>query len=113
MEVPFTRIHEHKHFAPWESHGKSIVLTEFSKETGVGDIPYYPKRLAADKELLAKYIEDAKQDQAVFFLGRLATYRYMDMDDVIAEALGFSKRYLEWKADPSLARPIFSNDHEI
>lgn len=112
MEVPFTRIHEHKHFAPWESHEKSIVLTEFSKETEADDIPYYPKRLTADKELLTKYLEDARQDEGVYFLGRLATYRYMDMDDVIAEALDFSKRYLTWKADSSLTRPVFPNDHE-
>jgi len=113
LEVPYTRIHEHKHFTPWESHAQSVVLTEFSKETETGDIPYYPKRLAVDKDLLAKYINDAKQDEGVYFLGRLATYRYMDMDDVIAEALDFSRRYLMWKIDSSLARPIFSNDHEV
>ena len=110
MEVPFTRIHEHKHFTPWESHEKTIVFTEFSKETGRGDIPYYPKRLNADKELLEQYMVDAWADHGVFFLGRLATYRYMDMDDVIAEALDFSARYLSWKADATLARPLFAND---
>jgi UDP-galactopyranose mutase len=113
MEVPYTRVHEHKHFAPWETHEKSIVLTEFSKETEANDIPYYPKRLAADKELLSKYIEDAQQDDGIYFLGRLATYRYMDMDDVIAEALDFSKRYLDWKKNPSQPRPKFGNDNEI
>lgn len=113
MEVPFTRIHEHKHFAPWESHEKSIVLTEFSKETEQGDIPYYPKRLTLDKELLAKYFEDARQDDGVYFLGRLATYRYMDMDDVISEALDFSRRYLAWRSDQSQPRPKFGNDSEL
>jgi UDP-galactopyranose mutase len=113
MEVPYTRVHEHKHFAPWETHEKSIVLTEFSKETEPYDIPYYPKRLAADREILSKYIEDAQQDDGIYFLGRLATYRYMDMDDVIAEALDFSKRYLDWKKTPSQPRPKFGNDNEI
>jgi UDP-galactopyranose mutase len=113
MEVPFTRIHEHKHFTPWETHEKSIVFTEFSKETEAGDIPYYPKRLEADKLLLAKYIDDARQDDGLYFLGRLATYRYMDMDDVIGEALDFSRRYLAWKKDSSLQRPKFGNDHEL
>ncbi len=110
MEVPFTRIHEHKHFTPWETHEKTIVLTEFSKETEYGDIPYYPKRLNADRHLLEQYRDDARADHGVFFLGRLATYRYMDMDDVISEALGFADRYLRWKADATLARPLFAND---
>jgi len=113
MDVPYTRIHEHKHFAPWETHEKSIALTEYSKETEDQDIPYYPKRLTADKELLSKYLEDARKDDGIYFLGRLATYRYMDMDDVIAEALDFSTRYLAWKNNPTLPRPKFGNDHEI
>jgi len=40
LEVPFTRRHAHKHFAPWEGHRKSLLFTEFSKETGDGDVPY-------------------------------------------------------------------------
>lgn len=112
-EVPYTRVHEHKHFAPWESHEQTIVFTEFSKETDGGDIPYYPKRLAHDKELLAKYLEEARADNGVSFLGRLATYRYMDMDDVIAEALAFSKRFLAWRSDRSLPKPKFGNDDEL
>jgi len=110
MEVPFTRIHEHKHFTPWEAHESTIVFTEFSKETGPSDIPYYPKRLDKDKKLLESYIQDAREDHGVFFLGRLATYRYMDMDEVIAEALECARRYLRWKADPSLPKPLFPDE---
>jgi UDP-galactopyranose mutase len=113
LEVSYTRISEHKHFAPWEQHEKSVVFTEYSKETEPGDTPYYPKRLQANKEMLAKYIADARQDDGVYFLGRLATYRYLDMDDVIAEALDFSKRYLAWRSDKSLPRPKFGNDNEL
>jgi UDP-galactopyranose mutase len=40
MEVPHTRIHEHKHFAPWERHERSVSFIETSKETGAGDVPY-------------------------------------------------------------------------
>jgi len=90
LEVPFTRIHEHKHFAPWEEHERTLVFKEFSKETAGGDIPYYPKRLSADKELLDRYIAEARQERRVSFLGRLATYRYMDMHQVIGEALDFA-----------------------
>lgn len=84
---PFTRVHEHKHFAPWEQHERSLLFTEYSKETEPGDIPYYPKRLAPDLELLASYQARAEQEANVTFLGRLATYRYLNMDAVIAEAL--------------------------
>jgi len=88
--VKYTRIHEHKHFTPWEQHDKTIYFKEFSKETVLNDIPYYPKRLSADMELLNIYVETAKKMHNVSFLGRLATYRYMDMHHVIAEALKFS-----------------------
>lgn len=53
--VPFTRIHEHKHFTPWETHEKTVAFREFSKETEPADTPYYPKRLAADLTLLRQY----------------------------------------------------------
>lgn len=95
LAVKYTRIHEHKHFAPWEEHEKSMLFVEYSKETEDDDIPYYPKRLDADKELLLRYAEMAKADEGVSFLGRLATYRYLDMHHVIAEALDFSNRFLE------------------
>lgn len=93
--VPWTRIAEHKHFAPWEQHARTLVFREFSKETGPDDIPYYPKRLAGDKEKLARYQLLAERETHVSFLGRLGTYRYLDMDVCIAEALALSKRLLE------------------
>jgi UDP-galactopyranose mutase len=89
-EEPFTRIHEHKHFMPWEEHERTLVFTEFSKETSIGDIPYYPKRLESDTGLLNRYLEEARQERHISFLGRLATYRYMDMHQVIGEALDFA-----------------------
>jgi UDP-galactopyranose mutase len=92
--VSHTRIHEHKHFAPWDTFDKTIVFREFSKETTKNDIPYYPKRLSSDISLLTKYIAHAKKDRKVAFLGRLATYRYMDMHHVIEEALVFSDKWL-------------------
>ncbi len=92
-EIPYTRIAEHKHFTPWESHSKTVYFKEFSTETGPGDIPYYPKRLNADKEMLEKYRKHAESQQHVSFLGRLATYRYMDMHHVIAEAIDFASAF--------------------
>jgi len=94
--VHWTRIHEHKHFTPWENHQKTIAFREFSKETSPSDIPYYPKRLSADVAILKRYralaespAATAKTGISVSFLGRLSTYRYMDMETVIGEALEF------------------------
>ncbi|HBE23010.1 MAG TPA: UDP-galactopyranose mutase [Verrucomicrobiales bacterium] len=88
-DVPFTRKIEHKHFAPWETHAGSVLYTEFSKETEADDTPYYPKRLSSDLLLLTKYQKRASELPNIHFLGRLATYRYMDMHQVIGEALDF------------------------
>ena len=90
MDVPYTRIHEHKHFAPWEKHDGTVYFKEFSKETRPYDPPYYPKRLAGDVNLLSKYIRLAKSEPATSFLGRLGTYRYLNMDEVIADSLDFA-----------------------
>jgi UDP-galactopyranose mutase len=92
--IPYTRITEHKYFTPWEQHQKTIVFKEFSKETGLNDIPYYPKRLKEDMILLHQYCQKANLLEKVSFLGRLATYRYMDMHHVIGEALAFSNLFL-------------------
>ncbi len=101
LSVKHTRIHEHKHFAPWECHEKTLAFVEFSKETEAGDIPYYPKRLEPDKARLAHYMEAASEAGGVSFLGRLATYRYMDMHQVIGEALDFSDLWLSARAGGS------------
>ena len=90
LSVPWTRIHEHKHFAPWETHARTVAFREYSRETAPDDLPYYPKRLTADKELLRRYRALAAKASGVSFLGRLATYRYMDMETVIGEALEFA-----------------------
>jgi UDP-galactopyranose mutase len=95
FEVPYTRISEHKHFAPWENHSKTVIFKEFSRACGENDIPYYPIRLVNEKELLSNYIQKAKQETRVSFVGRLGTYRYLDMDVTIAEALQASEVTLE------------------
>ncbi|MBT0782664.1 UDP-galactopyranose mutase [Paracoccus sp. pheM1] len=86
-DVPWTRITEHKHFSPWESHEGSTCYREYSRAAGPGDIPYYPIRLVEEKSLLAQYVELAQAQKAVTFVGRLGTYRYLDMDVTIREAL--------------------------
>ncbi|KRG38432.1 UDP-galactopyranose mutase [Stenotrophomonas panacihumi] len=93
--VPFTRIAEHKYFSPWETHEKTIAFKEYSRACGPDDIPYYPIRLVEEQAQLRRYIELARQEQKVSFVGRLGTYRYLDMDVTIAEALAASDAFLE------------------
>ena len=86
-DVPFTRITEHKHFAPWESHDRTVIYREFSRLCGEKDIPDYPIRLVKEKEQLGQYVEMARRETNATFVGRLGTYRYLDMDVTIFEAL--------------------------
>jgi UDP-galactopyranose mutase len=111
-EVPYTRIAEHKHFTPWEEHAKTIYFKEFSKETGPDDLPYYPKRLEADKLLLKQYRELGDAVKGVSFLGRLATYRYMDMHHVIGEAMGFAETFIA-SINNKTSPPVFSNTENL
>lgn len=87
--VPFTRISEHKHFAPWEADSlkKTVAFKEYSRIAEPKDVPYYPIRLVNEKSMLDNYIALASNTRAVSFLGRLGTYRYLDMDVTISEAL--------------------------
>ena len=110
--IPYTRITEHKHFTPWEKHDKTVYFTEYSKETEAGDVPYYPKRLEADITLLMKYRKLAEEQQGVSFLGRLATYRYMDMHHVISEALDYAKQFVN-SVKNNQQVPVFANIEKI
>lgn len=85
--VAYTRITEHKYFAPWEDHAQTICYKEFSRFCEAQDTPYYPIRLVKDQALLQQYVAKAQQESAVTFIGRLGTYRYMDMDVTIKESL--------------------------
>lgn len=105
--VPFTRITEHKYFSPWEEHAGSICSREFSRAAGPDDIPYYPVRLVQDKALLSDYVDLAKQTKRVTFVGRLGTYRYLDMDVSIREAMNVAQVHLTQGAAPAfVAAPL-------
>ena len=93
--VPYTRITEHKHFAPWEDHAGSVCYREFSRAAEPEDIPYYPIRQVAEKALLKDYVARAEATPGVSFVGRLGTYRYLDMDVTIREALDAGRAFLD------------------
>ncbi|MEZ0468307.1 UDP-galactopyranose mutase [Phaeobacter sp. SYSU ZJ3003] len=106
-EVPYTRITEHKHFSPWEEQEGSVLYREYSRSAEPGDIPYYPIRQVKEKALLADYVKLAEQTEGVTFVGRLGTYRYLDMDVTIREALDTARGFLE-TAKSGNAAPAFA-----
>ncbi len=97
LSVPFTRGHEDKYFSPWERHEKSVVMYEYSREAGVEDDRFYPKRMARDMEILSRYLERAERLGNVSFIGRLGCYRYLDMDEVIRLSLEYADKWLAWR----------------
>ncbi|WP_336645115.1 UDP-galactopyranose mutase [Microbacterium sp. USHLN186] len=91
LDVPFTRIHEFKHFHPERTEifnsDKTVIMREFSRFANRDDEPYYPVNTAADREGLLAYRELAKGERDVHFGGRLGTYQYLDMHMAIGSAL--------------------------
>jgi len=92
--VPFTRITEHKHFTPWETHKKTVCYREYSRECGETDTPYYPVRLTDRQEILDRYLAAATQEKKTTFIGRLAEYKYIDMDVTVKNALDSVNNFL-------------------
>lgn len=89
--VPYTRIIEHKHFemfgAAVEACPKTVISREYSTEWKPGMEPYYPVNDERNGRLYQQYAALAQQETNVLFGGRLAEYKYYDMDDIIAQAL--------------------------
>ena len=87
--VPFTRIHEFKHYHPErQDTGKTLIFKEFSRFAKAGDEPYYPVFTERNKQLYDQYIAMAAEKAPnVVFGGRLGLYKYLDMDDTVEAAL--------------------------
>jgi UDP-galactopyranose mutase len=88
-DVPWTRIHEFRHFHPERSYpdDKSVIVREYSRTAEPGDEPYYPIDAVTDRAKLQTYRRRAAAEPGVFFGGRLGTYKYLDMHMAIASAL--------------------------
>lgn len=99
--VPYTRISEHKHFTPWEKHEQTLYFKEYSRLCTQNDIPYYPIRQTQEQEMLKQYVSKANNETKVTFVGRLGTYRYLDMDVTIKEALEVADLFLEKQTAPA------------
>ena len=94
-EVPYTRIIEHKHFEMFGNEvyqiPKTVISREYSTEWTPGKEPYYPVNDEKNSVLYERYKALADKEERVIFGGRLAEYKYYDMDKVIERALSAAK----------------------
>lgn len=91
-DVPYTRIIEHKHFAFGKGNSEKTVITrEYPQKWMQGKEPYYPIGDVGNNTLYQRYEALAKKEKNINFGGRLGTYRYMDMDQVVAQAMEDAK----------------------
>jgi len=91
-DVPYTRIHEFRHFHPERDYvkDKTVIVKEYSRFADDGDEVYYPINTPEDREMLEAYRKLAAaeaQENKVLFGGRLGTYQYLDMHMAIGSAL--------------------------
>ena len=91
-ETPYTRIIEHKHFE-FGTQPKTVITREYPADWQGGMEPYYPVNDQRNQELYEKYAALAKKEKNVIFGGRLAEYKYYDMDKVIESAFNRAGEY--------------------
>ena len=89
-KVPYTRITEFKYLTG-QQHAKSSIVYEFPRAEGD---PYYPVPRPENAALYKRYQELAEKTPAVHFVGRLATYKYYNMDQIVAQALTMAAKML-------------------
>ncbi len=94
IDVPYTRIIEHKHFEMFGEEvynvPKTVISREYSTEWKDGLEPYYPINDEKNNRVYKKYKELADSEDRVIFGGRLAEYKYYDMAPVIEKALSIA-----------------------
>jgi UDP-galactopyranose mutase len=94
----YTRVTEFKHLTG-QKHDHTSVVYEYPRAEGD---PYYPVPKAENDEIYAKYKKLADEASDVHFVGRLATYKYYNMDQVVAQALTLYKRIADTRPAPHL-----------
>lgn len=92
-EIPYTRIIEHKHFNFGEQQ-KTIITKEYPSDWREGMEPYYPINDKVNNDLYEKYKGLADKENYIYFGGRLAQYKYFDMDKTIEEALKLAEELI-------------------
>ncbi|HRO58377.1 MAG TPA: UDP-galactopyranose mutase [Burkholderiaceae bacterium] len=94
MDVPYTRITEYKHLTG-QTHARTSITREYPTDTGD---PYYPIPAPENAELYRRYEALAERTPGVTFTGRLGTYRYYNMDQVVAQSLSVFARIAQASA---------------
>lgn len=92
-ETPYTRIIEHKHFE-FGNQPVSYITKEYPQDWDITKEAYYPVNNEKNQELYARYLKLTEKEHNVLFGGRLAEYKYYDMDKVIESALNLVAREL-------------------
>lgn len=90
-ETPYTRVIEHKHFE-FGTQPKTVITREYPADWKEGMEPYYPVNDEKNQDLYSRYAKLAEKEERVIFGGRLAEYKYYDMDKVILSALERAKK---------------------
>ena len=90
-ETPYTRVIEHKHFE-FGTQSKTVITREYPADWEEGMEPYYPVNDEKNQDLYSRYAKLAEKEERVIFGGRLAEYKYYDMDKVILSALERAKK---------------------
>lgn len=90
--VKYTRIHEHKYFMPEKQYSNSIAFKEYSDETNSKYNPFYPVENQKSSEMMLNYSKLAQCEKNVLFLGRLGSFKYLNMDQVIANSMEAYRR---------------------
>ena len=90
-DIPYTRIIEHKHFEfdceNSNKNSKTVITREYPSSFKKGDEPYYPMNDDKNNGLYAKYKALTDKEHKVIFGGRLGMYKYLDMHNIVTEAL--------------------------
>ena len=94
VDIPYTRIIEHKHFEFGEQEN-TVITKEYPADYKRGDEPYYPINDKINQETYLKYKKLAGQQNKVVFGGRLAEYKYYDMHQVFESAISIAQKELE------------------
>lgn len=92
LEVPWTRIIEHKHFTKIKTD-TTVITKEIPTTWSREKVPYYPINDVKNTEIYNKYRDRADSQKDVIFGGRLSEYRYYDMHQVIASAIQTYKKH--------------------
>ncbi len=105
----YTRVTEFKYLTG-QKHESTSVVYEYPRAEGD---PYYPVPCQASADLFTRYRSLAEREKHVYFLGRLANYKYFNMDQVIAQALKMSRRILEETETVTSTLPLDKTERTV